>query len=865
MSIKLVEHVFVIPNDQTDTFIKNYFKQEQGIYINYSFLEIDHLVEQEGIDDFTLCYKIYQRLKKNPKLKKYLSIDYIKQLLKLLHNLQAQEISTDGISFIDNDIKEIFTAINDIKTKYFYLHKLLNTKKDFSHYTIVDGYYSYEQSFIINKLLDKNAKKISLFIDKPLVQSHFLAQNSFQQVQQVVQILLKKKNYDQSIIICLDENTKQSLLRALLANKIPVYNQIDYKRKEKVNFIKTIIDFYNNFDDQKLVFSLFVKNNYLKFSNEIIIQLKKYYFKFNNLFNNFCHLKDFKNQYKLISDRELNEYLDIEINCKNYFELIVQSINYFKLLTFEEYLQMFFFEEDDYKLIQLIKKYYLFKKNNNSNFLNDLFYSQLEKISNNTIYNKNGVKLLSNINFISNNYDYYCLDMVTEYFNKINNFGDIFNFKHNPDILNSFKHATYFEIFNYENNIKRKLLSKIDFVAFSPNMYADISTTTLDLGINQEINHYNSNKHKKYNNRNFKLKYDTLIQKLVKDNQFNTSVSMLETFAQNPFRFYLRYILKINELNDDGYNPALKGTILHLIAEKAVLEYNQKIYEALINKNMVLYKSLISQRNFFIDDLFDNIVKNLKAYYSIKYNDFKHEEVNLKIMINNLKKLFENIDNHHYLSYLKNIGTELTFNYNFTTSIQKIININGKIDRIDEIMIDNQPYFILFDYKSSKHDFSIGQMIKGNLQLITYLLANKDKLYSLLGAYYFNVNKPNDTLNGINLITLNLKHQTKLKNQDLITKLNSINEIFDEDCVIEKQTRKRYYSDLIKVIEPLNLLNKNTNIDFAIINCLLDYTEYIYEQFLNQILMGHIQINKNDDYFNYQYLFLDGIVGEKDE
>lgn len=864
MSMELKQHIFIIPNGQIDTFIKNYFQQTNEIYLNYNFLEIDHLIEIDGIDDFTLCYKIYQRLKQIPSLKKYISIDYIKQLLKLLNNIQAQEISIKDKIFLDNDIQTILTAIQDVKTKYYHLHKKVNKIQDFSAYTIVDGYYSFEQSFIINKMLNKNAKKISLFNEKPLLQQQLVVSNSFQQIQEVVQKILDKNNYDNSIIVCFDDNTKQSLFRSLLANNIPIYNQINYKSKEKIAFIKTIVDLYKNFNDQQLIYNLFIKYNYLDFSQEVVCKLKKYYFKFNTLLANFNHLNFHKNTYNLIDKKEFNEYLEIENSCNSYFKLIQETIEGFNSLNFEEYLQIFFFEDDDFNLIQLIKKYYLFNKNNDSNFLNDLFYNQLELISNNYIFNQNGVKITSNFSFISNNYDYYFLDMVSEYFNRINNFGDIFNFKHNPDFLNTLNHATFFEIFNYEDSIKRYLLSKVNYMAFSPNMYFDIATTPLNLCIKCDFSMFKSQS-KQIFKRNFKINSNTLMKKIFKDNQFDTSVSMLETFYQNPFRFYLRYIIKINQLSEEGYNPALKGTILHLIAEKSVLEFNKKIYLALLNKNINLYKSLISERDYFIDNLFENIVKELKIYFLDKYNEFKHEEVNLKIMINNLKVLFANLDKHQFLSYLENVETEKTFNYSFKNTFDQIINIKGKIDRIDKIMIDNQEYFILFDYKSSKHDFSIGQMCKGNLQLVTYLLANSSKLYNLLGAYYFNVNKPNEKLNGINLITLNLKHQTKLKNQDLINKFNDINEIFDEDCLIDKQTRKRYYTDLVKAIEPLNLLNKHTNLEFAIINCLLDYTKYIYEQFLNQLLIGDIYINNNDTYFNYQYLFLDGIGGENDE
>ena len=63
------------------------------------------------------------------------------------------------------------------------------------------------------------------------------------------------------------------------------------------------------------------------------------------------------------------------------------------------------------------------------------------------------------------------------------------------------------------------------------------------------------------------------------------------------------------------------------------------------------------------------------------------------------------------------------------------VNVRGKIDRIDQMIIDNQRYLGIVDYKSSSHKFNYQDAYYGlALQMLTYLnamLQNTDLLLDL--------------------------------------------------------------------------------------------------------------------------------------
>lgn len=846
---------YIVPDGQIDNFVRSYFDMNKDqIYFNHSILQLDHLINIENLDNLSLLYEIYNKLKINDQYQKYLSVNYINQLLTFLSNIQAQQLEKNVMNITDETIKNILLDISDIKTKYYYLHQFVDSIEDFSNYIIVDGYYTYEQKIILDKLFLKNAKKINLFNNIPTLKMHYYCNNNYQQLKQLISNLKDKNNYNKSVIICYDNNTEKSLVRMLEVNNIPIQNKKACITTLKIDYTKTVLDFYNNFNDDDLIYKLFIKHNILNFNFNAISALREYYFKFKT-FTNFSHLSNIDNIYNLLDSKELEYFKNIEIEYYQEVEEIFNKILSLKGLSFSQYLQSFFYQNDAYEIVNLITKYYLLKKNNKDNFLDILLDNELLNVNVN-IKNNEGIIIMNSLNVIHNNYDYYCLDMVEEYFNNFNNFTDIFNFKHNFQILRDLKYHDYHEIYDYYYKLKEKLLSLINFEAYSPKCYIDKITEPLDLGLDYLVINNNS-EFKNIISRNYVISSETAKNIFVKDGQLSLSATMANSYYTNPFRCFLNYGLNISESREEGYNSAIKGTIMHLILEIVTKKYNHQLYEALISKNIRKYNELLNDSYNFIDDLLSQIISLYKKYYITKYFDFEYEEFSLYQISNNVKNLISNMNNQEVLMYLKNINTEKSFIYNLPFESNINLVIKGKIDCINALIIDNHEYLFLFDYKSSNHKFSIGKM-QNTIQLPTYLLPYEHLVPYLIGAYYINVNKPNQAFEGINLLSLNAKYHKDNKNLDIYNDINSLNEmIVSNNNLIINQSKKRYYSELNKIMKQLDIKCDVVDNKYQIIYNLISYTKYVYKQLATDLLSGNIEIKNNDNYFNYSYLFLD--------
>ena len=845
---------YIVPDGQIDNFVKAYFDLNQDqIYFNQSILQLDHLINVENLDNFSLSYKIYNKLKTNVQYQKYLSVDYINQLLTFLSNIQAQQLEQNMINISDEITKGMLLEINDIKTKYFYLHELVDKHSDFSNYIIVDGYYTYEQKIILDKLFLKHAQKISLFNKQPTYKKHYVCNNYYQQIKQLISNLKDKNNYDNSIIVCYDNNSEKSLIRMLESNNIPIKNKKSWLTTLKTDYINTVLNFYNNFDDNYLIYKLFIKHNILNFNSNTVKKLREYYFKFKT-FINFSHLLNIDNIYNLLDSKELEYFRNIEKEYCQQIKDIFDKIEALKELPFPEYLQTFFYQDDKKAIINLITKYYLLKKNNQDNFLDNLLDNELLNI-NLIVQNSQGITIMNNLSIISNNYDYYFLDMVEEYFNSFNHFTDIFNFKHNFQILSDLKYHDYHDIANYYYQLKKELLSQINFEAYSPKCYLDQVMEPIDLGLVYSMID-NDLVYKDITNRNYTISYETAKNIFVRNAQMSLSPTMLNNYYTNPFRCFLNYGLNISDASDEGYNLAIKGIIMHLILENVTKEYNHQLYEALIAKNIRKYNELLNDCNNYIDEVLSQIINLFKSYYLEKYFDLIHEEFSLYQMTTNIKNLVVNLYNNEVLKYLKNVNTEKAFSYNLEFEENINLVIKGKIDCISSLY---DKYLFLFDYKSSNHNFSIGK-IQNTIQLPTYLLPYEHKVPYLVGAYYINVNKPNQAFEGINLLSLNAKYHKEHKNKDIYQDIESLNNmIINNNNLIVNQNKKRYYSELNKMIKQLNVECNVIDKQYQIIHNLISYTKHIYKQLATDLLNGNFEIKNDDKYFNYKYLFLDGI------
>lgn len=269
-----------------------------------------------------------------------------------------------------------------------------------------------------------------------------------------------------------------------------------------------------------------------------------------------------------------------------------------------------------------------------------------------------------------------------------------------------------------ELNELRSKMEALELLSFKINNEDNINDDTLGiykyLSLNKEYEDVI-----KYNRETEKLSDNTL-EKLYKE-KINLSVSRLELFSKCAFAYHLKYNLKLDERKIYSITSMDIGSLMHDIVEK--FSYY------LINNNIMWHEILLDKEkyNLKIEEL---ILQEISNVFS------KHEE-NIKYMvlkqklISTMKKVIMTIAESYNNSRFIPLGYEIEFDEKgeytpITINLDngKVINLIGKIDRVDVLETEDSKYIRIVDYKSSNKTLSIDDIKeKISLQLITYMSA----------------------------------------------------------------------------------------------------------------------------------------------
>lgn len=202
-----------------------------------------------------------------------------------------------------------------------------------------------------------------------------------------------------------------------------------------------------------------------------------------------------------------------------------------------------------------------------------------------------------------------------------------------------------------------------------------------------------------------------LATKVAKDMVYNKykdyrySATSLETYARCPYRFFMNYVLKLEEIyEEDGEDFLGLGNLYHSVLYDF---YSKHYFEEIVQSNI----------EKIVDDLFDYHIGRLELKNKSRLDKFYLANKKQKMMdfitmdIARLRKnqikpdKFEAVFGKDYDFYIKNTK------------------IYGKIDRIDNLG-DGRA---IIDYKSS-NPISFNDMEKGiSLQMAIYFMSQKDK------------------------------------------------------------------------------------------------------------------------------------------
>ncbi|MBM7543532.1 ATP-dependent helicase/nuclease subunit B [Weissella beninensis] len=204
-------------------------------------------------------------------------------------------------------------------------------------------------------------------------------------------------------------------------------------------------------------------------------------------------------------------------------------------------------------------------------------------------------------------------------------------------------------------------------------------------------------------------------------NQLNTSISQLETYNLNPYEYYLRYGLKLQERIVFELKPADTGQFFHAVLDQLL----KKVIKEDINpsklSNQAVHQLVEQVTNEILEE---PVFKILKSSPRLAYITQQ-----LVLTLNNT---FQNVVNANRVDNTQPIATEVQFGrVNSMDGWQPLIlpldekhvlNVRGKIDRIDTQIVNDELFAAVIDYKSGAKKFSYVDAYYGvALQLLTYL------------------------------------------------------------------------------------------------------------------------------------------------
>lgn len=226
-------------------------------------------------------------------------------------------------------------------------------------------------------------------------------------------------------------------------------------------------------------------------------------------------------------------------------------------------------------------------------------------------------------------------------------------------------------------------------------------------------------------------------------NELKLSPSSIEQYHLCPFSFFCKYILKIKNNKPIDFNQLEYGSLFHYVLENIFSNYEpQKILE-------------MSQSS-----IFQIIRKYISSYIENNFGGIKNLSSRQQYLINRSKSSIYPVVKHiaEELLQSKFIPKEFELSISKVGKIKplkidigqnKIIEISGKIDRLDIMNKSGISYVRVVDYKTGAKEFKLKDLDYGlNIQMLLYLhiiLKNAKDLYGHMipaGILYMPAKKP---------------------------------------------------------------------------------------------------------------------------
>ena len=340
--------------------------------------------------------------------------------------------------------------------------------------------------------------------------------------------------------------------------------------------------------------------------------------------------------------------------------------------------------------------------------------------------------------------------------------------------------------------------------------------------------------------------------------RIETSVSQLETYYQNSFEYFLNYGLHLKKRFENELDVIQAGNYYHETFDylvKKIKEKNlnfadltdSKLTELLIEvreelKEKGRYRQLLNDPfNKYLFHKLDQTTSNVAHYW--------HSNVN--------KTTFR--PQYSELSFGKNQKvTGLSYSWKDENNKKKIVDLRGKMDRVDLAKVNDRVLGEVIDYKSSAKKFDLGLFANGiSMQMISYLevLKKNNKFFAqgkdldVLGAFYQNITSSLERLSSDKMILSNYQIKDLLKESTKKLMYNGIliadEEILDliEPGMEKDRANSEIYSSVKRKVNGDISWPRNQSFTPDQLELLLAYNSYLIKNAGSEILSGKIKLD----------------------
>lgn len=740
-------------------------------------------------------------------------IDFHKECL--LYDIDIESLPTDNQK--EKEIKIIMETLAQVYSHLPHFQDLKTQITDASHVTIHPFFKKYTDKNIVALLEVKNAQSLTYPKHKQAQQLVYYALNHAHEAEATAQWLLQ--NQDQkTLIICCDVQSVPLLLIAALKR----YNlefEIDFGVSQPlvVNHLRTLINFLKHKDMDALLVCLtsyiFNQTNF----NDLARYLQMSELTYDDLFKPFVRFQN-KEDYHTISSRDFYNLNTLENQAEQERLALVEIL---KAQTKDDYSFAFdvlaqslqAYPQNHAVLLQIkdVIEHVHFncETDETRDVLIDYFLDDVHDVP---------MKTKANIHITTLNQGHQVgYDTMIVLGANQQNFP---NFVKPSGLIDE----TYLEKTNYPSLAERLAyhLEQLNYLHDNaPTIIYSYATATFEgktlvaaLELTKDLPQqpwpmqvFGSIPEKQY-----QLDPDLAKALFFKGNVLRGSVSAFELYFNCPYRYFLKYGLRLSPHDGQPTIVALMGTIAHALVEN--------IHVIAPTPDGIDVEALRTMLHEYFGDLY-RIYPNKRKYWEFVEARFYEQ---LSVALYRLLKFEAASDFEFYQS-------EYDFFDKWELSEQYTLALRGFVDRMDGY----QDFVRIIDYKSSAHNLSYPRVKAGlQLQLLTYALvvdANFNQKVS--GVHYFSF------LNEV----VKIVHAKISRNKIIELDMNDFEEIFLKAHKLSgwffDQDVSMYHSDwFVKNITKNLNLSKNGYYDLKQVR---EFFHTIYLDMAQNLAAGNIE------------------------